>query len=109
MNVAPPTRTRSVTRNRVLAAAYAGAHRFGVEVFDPATTKVLMAALLVYDLHAGGGPPQPHPWQDEARAAAHGGLWRMAYTPRSALGLAALLGYGTRSGERGQGQSSTKS
>ncbi|HYO39291.1 MAG TPA: hypothetical protein VER39_06520, partial [Nocardioidaceae bacterium] len=37
MNVAPPTRTRSVVRNRALAAAYAGAHRFGVEVFEPAT------------------------------------------------------------------------
>ncbi len=92
MNVAPPTRTRSVTRNRVLAAAYAGAHRFGVEVFEPATTKTLMAALLVHDLHAGP-PAAGHPWQDEAHAAAHGGLWRMAYTPRSALALAALLGY----------------
>jgi hypothetical protein len=93
MNVAPPTRTRSVTRNRVLAAAYAGAGRFGVEVFEPATTRTLMAALLVHDLESGGGPALAHPWQDEARAAAHGGLWRIAYTPRSALGLAALLGY----------------
>jgi hypothetical protein len=92
MNVAPPTRTRSVTRNRVLAAAYAGAGRFGVEVFEPATTKALMAALLVHDLHAGQ-PAAGHPWQDEAHAAAHGGLWRMAYAPRSALSLAALLGY----------------
>jgi len=94
MNVAPPTRTRSVTRNRVLAAAYAGAGRFGVEVFEPATTKTLMAALLVYDLHAGQ-PAAAHPWQDEAHAAAHGGLWRIAYAPRSALALAALLGYPT--------------
>jgi hypothetical protein len=93
MNVAPPTRTRSVMKNQILAAAYAGAHRFGVEVFEPATTKVLMAALLVYDLHTGGGPAHPHPWQDEAHAAAHGGLWRIAYTPRSALALAAVLGY----------------
>jgi hypothetical protein len=93
MNVAPPTRTRSVTRNRVLAAAYAGAGRFGVEVFEPATTRTLMAALLVHDLDTAGVSDQPHPWQDEARAAAHGGLWRIAYTPRSALGLAALLGY----------------
>ncbi len=37
LNVAPPTRTRSVVKNRALAAAYAGAHRFGVEVFEPAT------------------------------------------------------------------------
>jgi len=93
MNVAPPSRTRSVVQNRVLAAAYAGARRFGVEVFEPATCKVLMAALLVHDLHTGGGPAHTHPWQDEAYAAAHGGLWRIAYAPRSALGLAAVLGY----------------
>jgi hypothetical protein len=94
MNVAPPTRTRSVVKNRALAAAYAGAHRFGVEVFEPATSNVLMAALLVHDLHTGGGPRHEHPWQDEAYAAVHGGLWRTAYAPRSALGLAALLGLG---------------
>ena len=93
MNVAPPTRTRSVTRNRVLAAAYAGAGRFGVEVFEPATTKTLMAALLVHDLETSGAPAQAHPWEEEAYAAAHGGLWRTAYAPRSALTLAALLGY----------------
>lgn len=93
MNVAPPTRTRSVLKNRALAAAYAGAHRFGVEVFEPATTRVLMAALLVHDLHTEDGPAHPHPWQDEAHGAAHGGLWRIAYAPSSALTLAALLGY----------------
>ncbi|NHA67445.1 Rossmann-fold NAD(P)-binding domain-containing protein [Phycicoccus flavus] len=89
--VAPPTRTRSVVRNRALAAAYSGAHRFGVEVFEPGTANTLMAALLVHDLVARP-PAQDHPWQDEAFAAAHGGLWRCAYDPRSALGLAALLG-----------------
>ncbi|MCZ2819292.1 hypothetical protein O2V63_02990 [Modestobacter sp. VKM Ac-2977] len=98
MNVAPPTRTRSVVKNRALAAAYAGAHRFGVEVFEPATSNVLMAALLVHDLHTGGGPAQQHPWQDEAHAAAHGGLWRTPYAPRSALGLAAVLGLGAARG-----------
>ena len=108
LNVAPPTRTRSVVKNRALAAAYAGAHRFGVEVFEPATSNVLMAGLLVHDLHCsgravhdlqtGGGPAQEHPWQDEAFAAVHGGLWRTPYAPRSALGLAALLGYGAARG-----------
>ena len=98
LNVAPPTRTRSVVKNRALAAAYAGAHRFGVEIFEPATSNVLMAALLVHDLHTGGGPEHPHPWQDEAHAAVHGGLWRAPYAPRSALGLAAVLGYGAARG-----------
>jgi hypothetical protein len=95
LNVAPPTRTRSVLKNRALAAAYSGAHRFGVEAFEPDTCRVLMAALLVHDLNTGGGPRHGDPWQDEAFGAAHGGLWRIAYAPRSALGLAALLGYGS--------------
>lgn len=91
--VAPPTRTGSVLKNRALAAAYAGAHRFGVEVFEPATSNTLMAALLIRDLR-NPSPAHEHPWQDEADGAAHGGLWRAAYAPRSALGLAALVGLG---------------
>jgi len=91
LKVAPPTRTRSVTKNRALAAAYAGAHRFGVEVFEPGTANTLMAALLVHDLRKPK-PARTHPWLDEAAGAAHGGLWRVAYAPRSALGLAAVLG-----------------
>ncbi len=97
MNVAPATRTRSVVKNKALAAAYAGAHRFGVEVFDPATSNTLMAALLVHDLRAGAAP-LAEPWQDEANNAAHGGLWTSAYHPRSALGLAAVLGVGALRG-----------
>jgi hypothetical protein len=97
LNVAPSTRTRSVLKNKALAAAYAGAHRFGVEVFDPATSNTLMAAMLVHDLRADV-PVQAEPWQDEAYGAAHGGLWTAAYHPRSALGLAAVLGVGALRG-----------
>ncbi len=97
LNVAPATRTRSVLRNRALAAAYAGAHRFGIEIFEPATSNTLMAALLVHDLRAEP-KKHDHPWQDEAYAAAHGGLWRQAYSPRSALGLAVFLGLGSTKG-----------
>jgi hypothetical protein len=93
LNVALPTKTRSVTKNRALAAAYEGAPHFGVEAFAPATTRALMAALLVHDLCAGDNPARAHPWQDEAHAAAHGGLWRIPYAPRSALPVAAMLGY----------------
>ncbi len=90
-NVAPATWTRSVTKNRLLAAAYAGAHRFGVEIFAPDTTRTLMAALLVRDLHRPV-PVREHPEQLFADGAAHGGLWRVAYEPRSALGVAAVSG-----------------
>jgi len=90
-NVAPSTFTSSVTKNRVLAAAYAGAHHFGIEIFAPDTTSTLMAAMLVHDLNA---TPQrhDHPEQLFSDGAAHGGLWRAAYEPRSALGIAALAG-----------------
>ena len=94
LNVAPPTRTRSVVKNRALAAAYAGAHRFGIEVFEPATSNTLMAALLVHDLPLGRRR-RGSPWRDEAHGAVHGGLWRTAYDPRSALGLAVVLGLGS--------------
>jgi hypothetical protein len=89
--VAPPTRTRSVTANRLLAAAYAGAHLFGAEVFEPATSNRLMAVLLVHQLRKPR-PAAPSSWVDETIGAAHGGLWRAAYQPRTALGLAAVRG-----------------
>jgi len=90
-NVAPATWTRSVTKNRVLAAAYEGAKHFGIEIFDPATTRVLMAALLVHDLSTEptGGQPGEELFSG---GAAHGGLWTAGYEPRSALGIAALAG-----------------
>jgi hypothetical protein len=90
-HVAPSTRTRSVLSNRALRAAFDGAHHFGVEVFEPATSSTLLAALLVHDLSTAPAPAA-HPWQDEARTAVHGGLWRTPYAPRSVLPIAALRG-----------------
>ena len=92
-NVAPASWTRSVTANRLLAAAYAGAHRFGVEIFSPATVRVLMAAMLVHDLHRPAAAAEDrHPEALFVDGAAHGGLWRTPYEPRSVLPLAALAG-----------------
>jgi len=97
LNVAPATRTRSVVKNRALAAAYAGASRFGIEVFAPSTANTLMAALLVRDLNDPKSASNPqrglhNPMDLFADAANHGGLWRVAYEPRSVLSLAAVLG-----------------
>lgn len=97
LNVAPSTRTRSVVKNRLLSAAYAGAHRFGIQVFDPATSNTLMAALLVHDLRNPDSPAQPdvklsNPMSLFTAQANHGGLWTSAYEPRSVLGFAAALG-----------------
>ncbi|GAA3606614.1 hypothetical protein GCM10022199_08040 [Marihabitans asiaticum] len=94
-NVAPATWTRSVVKNPVLGAAYAGAHHFGVEVFQPETVRPLMAALLVRDLMVGM-PAREHPEQLFSDAAAHGGLWRVGYEPRTALGFAAAAGLPSR-------------
>jgi hypothetical protein len=95
VHVAPPTRTRSVMKNRVLAAAYDGASLFGVEIFAPETSRALMAALLVHDLrvHAAGGAPTP-PTDEHVltAAAAHGGLWRVAWETRTAFPLAIARG-----------------
>ncbi len=98
-NVAPATHTRSVTSNRLLAAAYAGAGRFGVEVFAPQTSRVLMAALLVHDLRRAA-PAPAHPDDLFGDGAAHGGLWRVGYSPRSVLGLAAVAGLPAALGRR---------
>jgi hypothetical protein len=97
LNVAPATRTDSVIKNRLLAAAYTGAHRFGIQVFDPHTSNTLMAALLVHDLRNPKSPAQPevalaNPMGLFTMQANHGGLWTSAYEPRSVLGWAAGLG-----------------
>ncbi len=94
IHVAPPTRTASVVKNRVLAAAYEGASLFGVEIFAPATSRALMAALLVHDLRVHEAQPTgPARSEHElTAAAAHGGLWRVEWEPRTALPLAVLKG-----------------
>ena len=97
INVAPATATRSVMKNRILAAAYRAANRFGVEVFAPDTSNTLMAALLVHDLRNDKSSASPdvtldHPQELLSEAAAHGGLWRMPFAPRSVLPLAAIRG-----------------
>ncbi|MGV1003310.1 MAG: hypothetical protein ACOYEV_00795 [Candidatus Nanopelagicales bacterium] len=97
LNVAPSTRTRSVAKNRALAAAFAGAGRFGLEIFEPATSNAIMAALLVHDLRnpaAAANPQVPlaHPLDLFIQGAAHGGLWRSEFSARSVLGFAALMG-----------------
>ncbi len=97
LNVAPATRTVSVVKNKALAAAYAGAGRFGIEVFEPDTCNLSMAALLVRDLRDPTSLTNPvldvdTPMDLFADAANHGGLWRTAYDPRSVLGVAAVIG-----------------
>ena len=101
-NVAPSTRTSSVIKNRMLAAAYRGAARYGVEVFEPETSRALMSALLVHDLRNPNATARPetelaHPFDLFVDGAAHGGIWSLAYEPRSVLPLALARGWLKRS------------
>lgn len=101
INVAPPTRTKSVVDNRLLAAAYGGSHRFGLTVFSPPASRQVMAALLVHDLWHQQSVADPSvPLENEmdlfVTGAVHGGIWRAPYEPRSVLGFAAMTGrFGT--------------
>ncbi|WP_327142479.1 hypothetical protein [Nocardia sp. NBC_01327] len=120
--VAPPTWNSAVHENPWRAAAYRAATHFGIEVFEAATARVLLAAKLVADLMtpvespaatpetadgvnrtadgssgtADGssgtaeGPRNPETLFTDG--AAHGGLWRQPFTPRSLLAPAAVSG-----------------
>ncbi|WP_157534990.1 hypothetical protein [Nocardia inohanensis] len=90
--VAPPAWTAAVHETPWRRAAYRAVSTFGVEVFDPATARPLLAAKLVADLVA---PPREAPSNPEAlfaEGAAHGGLWRQPFAPRSLLAPAAISG-----------------
>lgn len=89
VHVAPSTTTKSVTKNKLLKAAFDGAHLFGIEPFEPKTTQSIMAALWVYALR---NPTHTHPLEITQRAN-HGGLWTTRYPLRAMLPLAALYGF----------------
>ncbi|WP_406233734.1 hypothetical protein [Nocardia sp. NBC_01009] len=91
--VAPPASTSAVRAERSLAAAYRGVRRFGVEVFEPATARTLLAAKLVADLMAPpAAPDDANPESLFAVGAAHGGLWRQPFEPHSMLPVATATG-----------------
>ncbi|MDQ3646621.1 MAG: hypothetical protein M3345_06770 [Actinomycetota bacterium] len=100
-NVAPASSTRSVVKNRLLAAAYKGAPAFGIEIFEPATSRALTAALLVHDLRdpkAAANPlvPVGHPYDLFAQGAIHGGMWRLPFEARSVMPVSVLRGLVSR-------------
>ena len=97
INVAPATRTKSVTDNRILKAAYAAASAYDIEVFEPETARAVMALLLVHDLRNPDAGAQPsadlvHPLALLGDGACHSGLWRTPFAPGSVLPLAAARG-----------------
>lgn len=96
-NVAPATTTRSVFKNKILAAGYAGLAHFKAEAFESKTTSAIMTAALINDLNDEKSAANPcvvldHPFDFFVHSANHGGLWRVAYEPRSILAFSVLLG-----------------
>jgi hypothetical protein len=76
-----------------LRASYQGAPLFGVQPFEVKTAKSAAAAVLVRDLN----DPASFQTKDTTTelhtfSAIHGGLWGLAYKPRSIWIAATLLG-----------------
>jgi len=91
-NIAPASHTLSVRKQKLLAAAYDGSKRFGVEIFNPQTSTALMTALLLHDIYfPKNKPSSDHPFGLFTHGAVHGGMWRQPYLLRSIVVVAAVM------------------
>ena len=91
--VSPPARTNSVLRHKILRASYQGAPLFGVKPFEVDVAKSAAAAVLVRDvLDPNAYSNRETTTELQCFSAIHGGLWRIAYRPRSVWIAATLLG-----------------
>merc|ERR1711865_1312339 len=92
VNIAPASHTVSVRKQKLLAAAYDGSKRFGVEIFNPQTSSALMTALLLHDVYFHDQKPKStHPFEVFMYGAVHGGMWRGPYSLRSIVEAAAVI------------------
>ncbi len=87
-NMAGITRTRS-TEHPVFEAAFSGAHRLGVRIFEPEFTSHLCAWLMLHDLF---GPDEPQLFEKQV----HGGVLGLPVSLKRAITTAATLGLATR-------------
>jgi hypothetical protein len=91
--VSPPAKTNSVLRHKILRASYQGAPFFGVKPFDVDVAKSASAACLVRDvLDPNAYSNKDTTTQLQCFSAIHGGLWRIAYRPKSVWIAATLIG-----------------
>ena len=91
--VSPPAKTYSVLRHKILRASYQGAPIFGVKPFEVDVAKSASAAALVRDvLDPNAYSNKDTTTQLQCFSAIHGGLWRIAYRPKSVWIAATLMG-----------------
>lgn len=91
--VSPPAKTNSVLRHKILRASYQGALLFGVKPFEVDIAKSASAACLVRDvLDPSAYSNKDTTTQLQCFSAIHGGLWRIAYRPKSVWIAATLIG-----------------
>lgn len=102
-NVAGITRTRSVA-HPLFQAAFVGAPRFGVRIFEPASTRALNGLLILHDLLNPSAPGAASVQPADAREKAarllsqqiHGGIYSLPYVLEHAIRVAAIIGMSTR-------------
>jgi hypothetical protein len=91
--VSPPARTKSVLSHKILRASYQGAPLFGVKPFEVDVAKSASAAALVRDVMDPKAYSNKETTTElQCFSAIHGGLWRIAYRPKSVWIAATLLG-----------------
>jgi hypothetical protein len=98
-NVAGITRTRSLA-HPLFQAAFIGAPRFGVRIFDPATTRALSGLLILHDLLCPTAPGAAAVQPSDPRLKAslllsqqvHGGIYSMPFVLEHAIRAAAVIG-----------------
>lgn len=102
-NVAGITATRSL-QHPLFQAAFLGAPRFGVRIFDPVTTRALSGLLILHDLLNPDAPGASSgravaPGDKAQRLLSqqvHGGVYSLPYELESAIRVAALIGLASK-------------
>lgn len=102
-NVAGITNTRSLA-HPLFQAAFIGAPRFGVRIFEPVTTRALSGLLILSDLLNSSSPSNPSVMplrpSDKVRALlsqqVHGGIYSLPYELEAAIRISAVVGMAQR-------------
>jgi|GEM_PF-334339 len=100
-NVAGITATRSLL-HPLFQAAFLGAPRFGIEIYDPATTRVLSGLLALHDVLAPSAPgasqrsgePVLERVKKVAAESIHGGCRALSWELEPTIRVGAVLGLG---------------